>query len=118
VRAAATDEVLRVRPLGVQGVGGDDGTGDVDAVEKRREHGDFVRPRGHVDLPEDDAVGVVEGSQQVPSGGRPRHRIRARSGRRPRPSSARSTVGCRNRHDHFGVMPVPSSPAIGVSQNP
>jgi hypothetical protein len=40
VRAAATDEVLRVCPLDVQGVGGDDGTGDVDAVEKRREHGD------------------------------------------------------------------------------
>jgi hypothetical protein len=56
VPAAATDEVLRVRPLGMHGIGCDYDTGEVDAVEKRCEHADFRSSSRHVDLPEHDAA--------------------------------------------------------------
>jgi hypothetical protein len=39
---AASGQVGGVLALGMQGIGGDDRAGDVDAVQQRGEHGDFV----------------------------------------------------------------------------
>jgi hypothetical protein len=67
VRLPLLDEVLGVRALGVYGIGGQDRAGDVDAVQKCCEHGDFVGLGFHVDLAQDHPVDVVERGQQMPS---------------------------------------------------
>jgi hypothetical protein len=78
VRAAAV-QPGGVVALGVQSVGGDDRVGQVDSVQKRGEHGDFVRLRCHLDLPEHDTGRMVERGQQVlawiAAGGRAAQRL-------------------------------------------
>src|SRR5450759_2198937 len=78
VRGTLVDEVFGVASLGVHGVRGDDRTAKVDAVQERGEHGDLVRLRCHVDLPQDHAVHVVEGGRQVPA--RPTRQARSAQG--------------------------------------
>jgi hypothetical protein len=51
--------------LGVQRVGGDDRTGDLDAVQQGGEQGDLVGLDAHVHLAQHHAVTMVEGSEQV-----------------------------------------------------
>ena len=66
MRAALGGQVLGVAALGVHRVRGDHRPGQVDAIQQRREHGDLVRLRLDIDLPEDHAAGVLERGQQVP----------------------------------------------------
>ena len=42
VVSAATEQVVGVGPLGVQCVGGDDGVGDVEAIQQRAESVDLI----------------------------------------------------------------------------
>ena len=67
MRAALGGQVLGVAALGVHRVRGDHRPGQVDAIQQRREHGDLVRLRLDIDLPEDHAAGVLERGQQVPA---------------------------------------------------
>jgi hypothetical protein len=68
VRAAPASQVFGVGALGMQGVGGDHGPGQVDAVQQGGEHRDLVRLGLDVDLPQDHAVPVIKRGQQVPPG--------------------------------------------------
>ena len=68
VRAALAGQVLSMGALGVQGIGGDDRPGQVNAVQQRGEHRDLVRLGPDIDLAQDHAVSVIEGGQQVPPG--------------------------------------------------
>jgi hypothetical protein len=62
---AAPSQVAGMGALGVQGVRGHDGAGDLDAVQQRGEHRDLVGLRPHLGLAQDHAMGMVEGRQQV-----------------------------------------------------
>lgn len=53
--------------LGVQGIGGDDGIGDLDTVQQRGEHGNLVGLGVHVGLAQDHAVSMIERREQVPA---------------------------------------------------
>ena len=66
VRAAPASQVFGVGALGMQGVGGDHGPGQVDAVQQGGEHRDLIRLRRNIDLPQDHAADVIEGGQQMP----------------------------------------------------
>ena len=69
VRAAAV-QLLDVVALGVQGVDGDHGAGQVraaESVEQRRERGDLVGLAVDIDLPQDGAGVVVDRREQVPT---------------------------------------------------
>ena len=68
VRAALARQVLGVGALGVHRICGNHRPGQVDAVQQRREHGNLVRLRFYIHLPEDYAGGVVQGGQQMPPG--------------------------------------------------
>ena len=65
---AAPGQVSGVATLGVHRIGGDDGSGDVDAVQQDGEHRDLVRLRAHLHLAQHGTVGMIEGSQQVIAG--------------------------------------------------
>jgi len=67
VRAAPASQVFGVGALGMQGVGGDHGPGQVDAVQQGGEHRDLVRLGLDVGLAQDHAVLVIEGGQQMPA---------------------------------------------------
>jgi hypothetical protein len=61
----AGDQPVGVGMLGVQGVGGDHGGGEVQAVQQRPEPRDLVGGVVHVGLAQDAAAGVVHRGQQV-----------------------------------------------------
>ena len=67
VRAAFV-HIEGVAVLGVQRVGGDHRAGDVETVQQRGEHGDFVRLRVDLGLAQHDARTVVERGEQMPRG--------------------------------------------------
>ncbi len=67
VARAALVQVFGVGMLGVQGIGGDDGIGDLDAVQQRGEHGDFVGLDVHIGLAQDHAMSMIERREQVPA---------------------------------------------------
>jgi hypothetical protein len=67
VRAALAGQVLSMGALGVQGIGGDDRPGQVNAVQQRGEHRDLVRLGLDIGLAQDHAVIVIECGQQVPA---------------------------------------------------
>jgi hypothetical protein len=59
------DQPLGVLTLGVERIGGDDGVGEVQAVQQRPEPGDLVGGGLDIGLGEDGAAGVVHRCQQV-----------------------------------------------------
>jgi hypothetical protein len=66
--AALAGQVLGVAVLGVQGIGGDHRSGQVDGVQQRGEHRDLVRLGLDIGLPQDHALRVIEGGQKVTPG--------------------------------------------------
>lgn len=52
--------------LGVQGIGGDDGVGEIDPIQQGRESGDLVAFVIDLHLAQHDTAGVCEGGEQVP----------------------------------------------------
>ena len=67
VRAALGHQVPGVGALSVQRVRRDHRSGQVNAIQKGREHRDLVRLGLDVGLAQDHAVLVIEGGQQVPA---------------------------------------------------
>ena len=65
VLSAAPGQVGGMVTLGVQGIGGDDRAGDVNAVQQRGEQGDLIGLGAHLHLPQHHAVRMIEGRQQV-----------------------------------------------------
>jgi hypothetical protein len=59
------DQPVGVLTLGVQGVGGEDGVGEVHSLQQRPEPGDLVGGVVHLGLGQDRAGGVVHRRQQV-----------------------------------------------------
>src|ERR1035437_11137056 len=65
VVSAPTEQVLGVGPLGVQGVGGDDRIGDVEAIQQRPKSVDLIGFKVHGALSQDDSADLVDGGEQV-----------------------------------------------------
>ena len=65
VLSAAPGQVGGVVTLGMQGIGGDDRAGDVNAVQQRREQGNLIGLGAHLHLAQHHAVRMVEGREQV-----------------------------------------------------
>jgi hypothetical protein len=61
----AGDQPVGMVALGVHGVGGDDGGGEVQALQQRPEPGDLVGRAVHPGLAQDAAAGMVHDGQQV-----------------------------------------------------
>ena len=65
VVGATPGQVGGMFPLGMQRVGGNDRTGDIETVQQRAEHGDLVGLGVHLHLAQDRALRMVEGGEQV-----------------------------------------------------
>ena len=65
VRFLAGDQVIGMLALGMQCIGGDDGSGEVQRVQQRREPGDLIGLAVHGGLREDGQGLLVDGGQQV-----------------------------------------------------
>jgi hypothetical protein len=65
VLSAAPGQVGGMVTLGMQGIGGDDRAGDVNAIQQRAEQGDLIGLGACLHPPQHHAVRMIEGRQQV-----------------------------------------------------
>ena len=65
MRLLLCDHELRVSPLGMHRIGGDDAPGQVQGLQQGRELGDLVRLAVNASLGEHGTGALIEGSQQM-----------------------------------------------------